>query len=236
VAGLQTRGLTIAGIAKGAGMIHPNMATMLGYIATDAAVRPEALQALLEAAGAATFNQISIDGDMSTNDTVVLIATGVGPAVEPGTALWEALVAGVSQVARQLARDIARDGEGANTLLSVAVQGGPDDRAARAWARAVVSSSLVKAAVHGKDPNWGRIVGALGAAGAQGLDQLSVDLGGVAVMRQGAPVVFDEPTASAAMGQAELRVEVSLPGPGRGEAWGCDLSAEYVSINADYRS
>mgnify|MGYP000147086076 FL=1 len=235
-AGVTVGGVTVAGMAKGSGMIHPNMATMLGFIATDAKVAPDHLQALLEAVADRTFHQISVDGDMSTNDTVVLLASGVGPWVEPGGPGWSDLVTGVSLVARQLAREIARDGEGARTLLTVTVEGGPDDAAARAWSRAVVSSSLFKAAVHGKDPNWGRIVGALGAAGAIGLDALDVDLGGVAVMREGAPVPFDEPTASAAMAEPELCVTLRLPGDGHGVAWGCDLSAEYVSINADYRS
>ncbi len=236
VAGITVGGITVAGMAKGAGMIHPNMATMLAFVATDAAVEPQHLQALLEAVNAQTFNQISIDGDMSTNDTAIAIATGAGLTVGPTDASWSDLVTGFSLVCRQLAREIARDGEGAHTLLTVTLDGGADDAEARRWARGVVSSSLFKAAVHGKDPNWGRIVGALGAAGAVGLDQLDIDVGPVAVMRQGAPLPFDEPTASAAMGMPELRIHIGLPGSGRGVAWGCDLSAEYVSINADYRS
>ena len=235
-AGITIGSVTVAGMAKGSGMIHPNMATMLGFIATDATVEPALLQRLLECVNTSTFNQISVDGDMSTNDTVILVSTGHGAAVTPDMAAWDDLVIAVSLVSRQLARDIARDGEGARTLISVTVHGGACDTDARAWARAVVSGSLFKAAVHGRDPNWGRIVGALGAAGAVGLEHLDVDLGDVPVMRSGAPISFDESVVSAAMGEPELRVFLGLPGKGRGVAWGCDLSAEYVSINADYRS
>lgn len=228
--------VTVAGMAKGSGMIHPKMATMLAFVATDARVAPGPLQELLAATSAHTFGQISVDGDMSTNDTVVLVATGRGPALSPGGPGWSELVEAVARVCRQLARDIARDGEGARTLLTVEVTGGASDARARAWALGVVSSSLFKAAVHGRDPNWGRIVGALGAAGAEGLHALGVSIAGVPVMVDGAPVHFDEAQVSAAMGEPELRVDVRLPGLGRGTAWGCDLSAEYVSINADYRS
>ena len=178
---------TVAGMAKGSGMIHPNVATMLGFIATDATVDPDDLQALLQCVNERTFDQISVDGDMSTNDTVILIATGHGPPVSADRPEWDDLVTGVALVCRQLARDIARDGEGARTLISVTVHGGESDALARRWARAVVSSSLFKAVVHGRDPNWGRIVGALGAAGAVGLESLAVDLGGVPVMRNGTP-------------------------------------------------
>jgi glutamate N-acetyltransferase/amino-acid N-acetyltransferase len=236
VAGGRFGTVTVAGIAKGSGMIHPNMATMLGFLATDATVKPRHLQDLLESVNAHTFSQISVDGDMSTNDTVILLSTGEGPRLGPGLPGWEDIVTGVALVARQLARDIARDGEGARTLISVTVDGGDTHAEARDWARAVVSSSLFKAAVHGRDPNWGRIVGALGAGGALGLDSLDIDLGDVPVMREGAPVPFDEARASEAMSTPELSVHIGLPGTGRGVAWGCDLSAQYVAINADYRS
>lgn len=231
-----TGSVSVGGMAKGSGMIHPGMATMLGFLATDAAVDPVDLQQLLASACALSFHQVSVDGDQSTNDTVVLLATGDGPVLEPGSAGWRDLEAGVVAVARDLARQIAADGEGARTLLTVRVTGGPTDAAARQWARTVASSSLVKAAVHGQDPNWGRVVGALGQAGAVGLDALDLDLAGVAVMRAGRPVAFDEAPVSEALGGAEVVFEIRLPGTGRGEAWGCDLSAAYVSINADYRS
>jgi len=235
-AGARAGGLTVAGIAKGSGMIHPGMATMLAYVATDAAVAPDSLQALLVEVADQSFHQISVDGDMSTNDTVVLIATGEGPVVCPGSVAWTELKRTVLGVCRSLARQIAADGEGARTLLTVALRGSDDDRTARALVRAVVSSSLVKAAVHGCDPNWGRIVSALGQAGARHLDQVSVSIGPVAVMIDGVPQDFDEAAASAALAQPEVRLSLTLPGSGRGVAWGCDLSARYVSINADYRT
>ena len=235
-AGARTGGFTIAGIAKGSGMIHPGMATMLAFVATDASIGPSLLQELLRDASDQSFHQISVDGDMSTNDTVVLIATGAGEAVTPESAAWEPLKVAVHGVCRSLARQIAADGEGARTLLSVVLDGASDDATARRLARSVVSSSLVKAAVHGCDPNWGRIVGALGQAGAPDLDQLDVSIGGIDVMRGGVPLEFDEAAASEALGAAEVRIELRLPGAGHGEAWGCDLSAQYVAINADYRT
>jgi glutamate N-acetyltransferase/amino-acid N-acetyltransferase len=229
-------GVTVGGMAKGSGMIHPGMATMLGFLGTDAAVDPVDLQQLLATACDQSFHQISVDGDQSTNDTVLLLATGDGPPLQPGSRAWRDLEEAVVAVARDLARQIAADGEGARTLLTVRVSGGPTDAAARMWARTVASSSLVKAAVHGQDPNWGRVVGALGQAGALALDSLDLDLAGVAVMRAGMPVAFDEEPVSVALGEAEVVFDIHLPGSGRGEAWGCDLSAAYVSINADYRS
>lgn len=232
----QRGAVSVGGVAKGSGMIHPGMATMLGFVATDASVSPEHLQELVTAATACSFNQVSVDGDMSTNDTVLLLATGQGAPLVPGSVGWDDLVVAVGAVCRSLARAIAADGEGARTLLTVSVRGGADAATARRLARAVVSSSLVKAAVHGCDPNWGRVVGALGQAGAVGLELLGLDIGDTAVMRDGAPVPFDEAPVSAAMGESELHIAIDLPGPGWGVAWGCDLSAEYVSINADYRT
>jgi len=235
-AGLRAGGFTVAGIAKGSGMIHPGMATMLAYVATDADIAPDLLQGLLVEAADRSFHQISVDGDMSTNDTVVLIATGMGASVTPRSESWAELKAAVVGVCRSLARQIAADGEGARTLMSVRMEGAPDDETARRLARSVVSSSLVKAAVHGRDPNWGRIVGALGQAGAPDLDQVSVSIGDVDVMVDGIPQDFDEARASEALGRPEVVISLSLPGPGRAEAWGCDLSAQYVAINADYRT
>lgn len=232
----QVGEVQVGGIAKGSGMIHPGMATMLGFLATNAAVDPVDLQQLLGRATDRSFHQISVDGDQSTNDTVVLIATGDGPQVAPGDAGWAALEEALDHVSQSLARQIAADGEGARTLLTVRVRGGRTNADARRWARQVASSSLVKAAVHGQDPNWGRIVGALGQAGALGLNHLDLDIAGVGVMRAGAPIPFDEAPVSAAMGEPELVIEARLPGPGAGEAWGCDLSAAYVAINADYRT
>ncbi len=230
--------ITVAGMAKGSGMIHPNMATMLGFLVTDAQVAAEDLQALLGRAVDRTFNAITVDGDTSTNDTVILQTTGLGVRARPGDDAWEALEAGVAAVSEHLARAIAADGEGATTLVEVDLRGLPDDAAARAAARAVVRSPLVKTAITGRDPNWGRVVGALGAAGVPDLGRhLDIDLAGFAVMRGGAPIAdLDEAAVSAAMDAAEVRIAIRLPGPGRAKAWGCDLTDGYVRINADYRS
>ena len=235
-AGALVDGVAVAGIAKGSGMIHPDMATMLAFVVTDADVDAAPLQALVESVTARTFNAVSVDGDMSTNDTFVVQATGRGRRAEPGTPAWTALAVALEQVCRELARAIASDGEGASRLLTVEVCGLVDDATARAAARAIARSPLVKTAVHGCDPNWGRVVGALGAFGVPDLDSLDLDFAGTAVLRGGRPVVLDEASATAAMEADEVIIRAALPGPGRGTAWGCDLSAGYVAINADYRS
>lgn len=232
---VQVGDVRVAGIAKGSGMIHPDMATMLAFLATDAAVEPALLQEVLAAAVRRTFNAVTVDGDMSTNDTVTLHATGRGVAVRRGEAAEGALRDAVDAVCLRLARAIARDGEGADHLVEVLAEGTADEATAMAAARAVARSPLVKTAIHGRDPNWGRIVGALGAAGVP-LGGLDLDLAGVPVLRDGAPLPFDEAGASAALGAPEVRIHARLPGPGLGWAWGCDLSERYVHINADYRS
>ena len=229
-------GVTVGGFTKGSGMIHPGMATMLGFVATDAAVGPDDLQELVAALAEESFNAISVDGDMSTNDTLIVQATGEGRPARPGSEAWEALVAGLRSTLIRLARMIAQDGEGATTLVECVVQGTPDDAAARRAARQVIGSPLVKSAIHGRDPNWGRIVGALGAAEVAGLDQLDLDLAGVPVLRGGQPIDWDEQAASRALEAPEVRISIRLPGAGLGRAWGCDLTADYVKINADYRS
>lgn len=232
---VEVDGVRVAGIAKGSGMIHPDMATMLAFLVTDAAVEPALLQAVLADAARRTFNAITVDGDMSTNDTLTLQATGRGVAVRAGEPGEAALRAAVEGVCARLARAIARDGEGADHLIEVVVEGTTDDALAMAAARAVARSPLVKTAIHGLDPNWGRIVGALGAAGVA-LHGLDLDLAGVPVLRAGAPLPFDEAQASAALEAPEVRIHARLPGPGLGWAWGCDLTDRYVRINADYRS
>lgn len=233
---VRVGGITVAGMGKGSGMIEPNMATMLGFLFTDAAVEPAELQALLARVTARTFNAVTVDNCMSTNDTVILVATGAGTPCPAGSAALADLETAVEAVAAALAQDIARDGEGATTVIEVLVSGLADDAAATRAAKAVCSSHLFKAAVHGRDPNWGRIVGALGAAGVPHLDVLDLDLGDVPVLRAGQPVAWDERAASAQMQPPVARVVARLPGPGVGRAWGCDLSAAYVTINADYRS
>jgi glutamate N-acetyltransferase/amino-acid N-acetyltransferase len=260
--GLSARSVTVSGIAKGVGMIHPNMATMLAVVLTDAAVEPQDLAALLGPVVARTWNQLSVDGDTSTNDTVLLLASGrSGSApVTPGSAEGAALAGALEAVARDLARQQAADGEGATTLISCSVRGAADDADARALARSVVSSSLVKAAVHGRDPNWGRIVAAAGNARLPDVDALSLDGSPVDSARAGAspaldpdllrvaiaghlvfdggsggPVSFDAAAASSDMNVPELVISLHLGlGRGAGEAWGCDLTEEYVRENSEY--
>jgi glutamate N-acetyltransferase/amino-acid N-acetyltransferase len=232
----EGRQFTVGGFAKGSGMIHPNMGTMLGFVATDAGVEAEALQRLVAAVSDRTFNQVTVDGCTSTNDTLIVQATGTGPKVEEGSPEWALLDGALTAVCEHLAIAIARDGEGATRLLEVMVIGGGSEATARRLARAVAESHLFKAAVHGGDPNWGRIVGALGHHGAEGLDQLDLDVGDVPVLRAGQPIDWDEASAAAAMRAEVVRITARLPGEGFGFAWGCDLSNDYVKINADYRS
>jgi glutamate N-acetyltransferase / amino-acid N-acetyltransferase len=256
--------VTVSGIAKGVGMIHPQMATMLSVVLTDAAADPETLWGLLRPAAARTWDQLSVDGDTSTNDTVFLLASGASGAapVGAGTAASDALGGAIEAIARDLARQQAADGEGASTLITAAVTGARDDADARAVARAVISSSLVKAAVHGRDPNWGRIAGAAGNARlataavleAAGLPvaEATVRAGTPAVLdpgtlrisiaghlvfdgEQGGPVAFDRVAAREAMSAPEVVFALDLGlGGGRGEAFGCDLTETYVIENSEY--
>ncbi len=223
-------GARVVGVAKGSGMIHPDMATMLAYVLTDARVDAGELHGRWREVVNSTFNQVSVDRDTSTNDMAVLLASGAAGAVDPG-AFWEA----VRAVARELARQIAADGEGAEKLITVRVSGAADDGEARRAARAVVASSLWKAAVHGNDPNWGRILVALGYSGARfDIGRLEIVLQDTLIYRGGA-VPFNGVALSQAMQAGEVRVEVELhEGAGRGEAWGCDLTEGYVKINAEY--
>jgi glutamate N-acetyltransferase/amino-acid N-acetyltransferase len=238
------RTVRVGGFAKGSGMIHPNMATMLSLITTDAPVDPAYWRTLLSAGADASFNQISVDGDTSTNDTVIGLASGAaggaaitGPA-SPGA---PALAAAVTALLQGLAKSVAWDGEGATCLLECRATGAADARAARAVAKAVISSSLVKAAVFGHDPNWGRIACAAGYAGVDfDANDLAIDLGPVPLMKAGQPLDFDAGVASAYLKarcaeHGTVEVAVSLgSGPGEGVAWGCDLSYDYVKINAEY--
>jgi glutamate N-acetyltransferase/amino-acid N-acetyltransferase len=262
--GLAVRPVRVSGIAKGVGMIHPRMATMLAVILTDATVAPAVLHGLLRPAAARTWNQLSVDGDTSTNDTVFLLASGAagGAPVEAGTTAARDLGAAIEAIARDLARQQAADGEGATTLITCQVSGATDDADARAVARSVVSSSLVKAAAHGRDPNWGRIAGAAGNARladaavleAAGLptdeaerrggvaaavqpDRLRIAIGGHLVFdgANGGPVPFDRAAARAAMDVDEVVIRLDLGlGDGSGEAFGCDLTEAYVIENSEY--
>lgn len=256
--------VTITGIAKGVGMIHPNMATMLSVVLTDATAPPDVLWSLLRPAAARTWDQLSVDGDTSTNDTVFVLASGASGAapLAPDSPAALAFAGALEAVARDLARQQAADGEGATILITASVRGAADDADARAVARAVVSSSLVKAAAHGKDPNWGRIAGAAGNAvtasatilEAAGLpaddaarrasqpaaldpDRLRISIAGYLVFdgAQGGPLQFDRGAARAAMDAPELLIELDLGlGDGVGEAFGCDLTQEYVIENSEY--
>jgi glutamate N-acetyltransferase/amino-acid N-acetyltransferase len=235
---LGGRTVRVGGMCKGSGMIHPNMATMLAYITTDAAVEPGLMATLARPVADRSFNQVTIDGDSSTNDTFLLLANGAAgnAVVRQGTPDAEALKAAIVDVARELARAIARDGEGATRMIAVRVQGAESDQEARTAARAVASSSLVKTAVHGGDPNWGRIVCALGYSGAElALDRLHLSIGGLVVFERGAGVDVDLSAVRRAFEQPEIEIVATLGlANGHAEAWGCDLSEEYVRINAEY--
>lgn len=234
--------VTLSGISKGAGMIRPNMATMLGFIAMDAAVAQPVLQALVSYAADHSFNSITIDGDTSTNDSFVLIATGKSGAVverAEGPA-FEALRDAVTALAQELAQMIVRDGEGATKLMTIRVEGGKDVAECRQIAYAVAHSPLVKTAFYASDPNLGRILAAVGYAGVDDLDvgRVNLWLDDVWVARDGGRNPdYREEDGQRVMKQAEITVRIAL-GRGKAEAtvWTCDLSHDYVSINADYRS
>jgi glutamate N-acetyltransferase/amino-acid N-acetyltransferase len=235
IAGVTVR---VGGMSKGSGMVHPNMATLLAYITTDAAVEPGLLSTLTKSIADHSFNQVTIDGDSSTNDTFLILANGAAgnAPIQAGSAEAEMLAEALMQVARELSRAIARDGEGATKLITVKVFDALSDSEARTAARAVASSSLVKTAVHGGDPNWGRVVCALGYSGAElALDRLLLTVGGLVVFERGAGVDVDLAAVRRAFEQPEIEIVATLGlGEGSAEAWGCDLSEEYVRINADY--
>ena len=228
----------VGGMCKGSGMIHPNMATMLAYITTDAAVESGLMGKLVKSVADRSFNQVTIDGDSSTNDSFLIFANGAAgnEPVRADSVQAEQLEAGLVHIAQELARAIARDGEGATKLITVRVLDAATDDDAREAARTVASSSLVKTAVHGGDPNWGRVVCALGYSGADlALDRLHLTVGGLVVFERGAGVDVDLAAVRRAFEQPEIEIVAKLGlGEGRAEAWGCDLSEEYVRINADY--
>lgn len=229
---------TIGGMAKGSGMIHINMATMLAFLTTDAPVPAAELQRVLSRCVERTFNMVTVDGDTSTNDMLAIFANGAagGAPLLAGGGL-EALEAALESVCVDLSRQIARDGEGATRMFTVNVTGAAGNNDARNLARTVASSNLVKTAIHGGDPNWGRIVAALGRAGAElVLDRLTVTVGDAVVFRQGAgipEVDLDRVRTAFETDEVKIFCELGL-GDGAATAYGCDLSAEYVHINADY--
>jgi glutamate N-acetyltransferase/amino-acid N-acetyltransferase len=235
--------VTVTGIAKGSGMIHPNMATMLGYIATDAAVAQRALEAMIHHAVNRSFNCITVDGDTSTNDSLILIATGQAGGAEIADIHgpeYQALQQAVTAVAMQLAQAIVRDGEGATKFMTIQVQGGRDHAECRKIGYAIAHSPLIKTAFFASDPNLGRILAAIGYAGVADLDVslIKLYLGEVLVAENGGRAAsYQEANGQRVMKEAEITVRVVL-GRGRAEAtvWTCDFSYDYVKINADYRT
>ncbi len=224
-------GARIVGIAKGSGMIHPNMATMFGFILTDADMPQGTLRTLWPEVVAKSFNQVTVDGDTSPNDMAFLLANSQVKVDEAE------FTAGLLEVTQNLAKQIARDGEGATKLLAVEVTGAVGDTEARRAAQAVVLSPLVKSAAHGNDPNWGRILSSVGAAGVRlELAKLSIRVQDTLVY-EGSPQTFEAGEVSRAMDAPELLIQIDLGvGAGSGAAWGCDLTADYVRINADYHT
>lgn len=232
----------VAGVVKGSGMIAPDMATMLGYIFTDAAVAPPLLQAMLSEATGGSFNSITVDSDTSTSDTVLLFATGQAghPPLttrdDPGA---DALYAAIRQVALDLAHQVVRDGEGASKFIEIQVTGAVNDESAKRVALAIANSPLVKTAIAGEDANWGRVVMAVGKAGEPAdRDRLAIRFGDHWVARDGLPVDgYDEAPVAAHLKGQDIRVGADLGlGEGRATVWTCDLTHGYISINADYRS
>jgi len=229
------RAFCVGGMAKGSGMISPDMATMLAFLTTDAAAAPAFLQQALRKAAGATFNRVTVDGETSTNDTVLLLASGASGLRIGQEVAGEDFEHALRQVMESLAKQIARDGEGATKLIEVRVSGAADAAEAHAAARAIAESLLVKCAIHGGDPNWGRIVCAVGHSGAAvDVERAWLEIGGVRVFEGGSPTDVD---ASPQLAGEEALIHMEL-GTGAGEAtvWTCDLSADYVAINAHYHT
>jgi len=228
---------TIGGVAKGAGMMHPELATMLCFITTDAAVNIDFLQQSLKKAANASFNMLSIDGETSPNDCIFLLANSLARNTEISFNNGEDFQNALNEACIYLAKSIAQDGEGATKFIEVIVEGAVNQTEARQAARTIVSSPLVKAAMHGGDPNWGRIVAALGRSGAKiREDKLDVHLNDICVMKQGSPTRFDAEELRTSLARANnvpIKVYLNL-GDGRATAWGCDLSEEYVTINSEH--
>ena len=237
----QTR-VELAGFIKGSGMIAPDMATMLGYVFTDAAVDPAFLQEMLSKANEATFSCITVDGDTSTSDTVLLFATG--KAGNPALSSWDddgadAFYAALLGICRDLAHLVVRDGEGAQKFIEIAVTGAADAASARHVGLAIANSPLVKTAIAGGDANWGRVVMAVGKAGEPAdRDKLSIGFGGIWAAKDGQPLAdYDETPVARHLEGQDIRIDVDLGvGDGRATVWTCDLTHGYISINADYRS
>ena len=235
---LSGQTVTLGGAAKGVGMIHPNMATMLSFVATDATVEPAFLQAALSEAVDASFNMLDIDGDQSTNDTVLVFANGAagGPTIDAGSSSATPFKEALTFLCTGLAKEMARDGEGAQRLIEVVVEGADTLADARVAAREIASSMLVKAMVHGRDPNWGRIMMALGKSGAS-LDESKIDIfiSDIHIVHEGLAIPYFKDAVVSAMSAPEVRFGIALNrGNATATAWGCDLTEEYVIFNSAY--
>lgn len=232
--------VTIGGAAKGSGMIHPNMATMLSFITTDAAVEPESLNLALRKTTDKTFNMITVDGDCSTNDMVLVLANGKknNRVLSETHPEWGGFTNALQMVMEELAKMIAKDGEGATKLIEVTVKGASSEETAKKIAKTIISSNLVKTAVFGADPNWGRIVCAAGYSGEPvNPEKICISLGNLEVVNKGLPLPFDEMEGKAYLKNGEVKLTVDLQdGVHEATAWGCDLTYDYVKINASYRT
>lgn len=230
----------IAGVAKGSGMIHPNMATMLSFITTDARIEHDVLQTALSQITNHTFNQITVDGDTSTNDMVIAMASGLSETkpIDMEHADWETFVFALQKVCEDLAKKIAQDGEGATKLIEVNVLGVQTNEEAKKIAKQIVGSSLVKTAIHGEDPNWGRIISSIGQSEvAINPNTIDITLQSISVLKNSEPQTFSEEEMKERLQEDEIVINVYLHlGKETGSAWGCDLSYEYVKINACYRT
>ena len=232
--------VTMAGVAKGSGMIHPNMATMLAFITTDACISAQLLQTLLSQKTETTFNQITVDGDTSTNDMVLVLANGLAKnsVIEENSAAYEKFVAMFQLVSETLAKMIAKDGEGATKLIEAQVTGARDALEARLVAKKIVGSSLVKTAIFGEDPNWGRIICAVGYAGSQ-TDPEKIDMwiGNQQLLKQSQPQLFNKKIMKETLEKETIIIKVELNiGTESGKAWGCDLTYKYIEVNALYHT
>lgn len=240
---VEGKPVTLGGMAKGSGMIHPNMATMLAFVTTDAKIETALLQELLKSAADESYHMISVDGDTSTNDTVAVFANGAsGVVIEKGGSGYQAFKEAFFKIHQDLAIAIVSDGEGAGKLIETKVTGAESKEAARKIARSIISSSLVKTAVFGEDANWGRILCAAGYSGAE-FDpakvsiQIQSDNGIIYLMETGKPLAFDEDQAKSVLSKDKIQFLVALQaGNHEATAWGCDLSYEYVKINGEYRT
>jgi glutamate N-acetyltransferase/amino-acid N-acetyltransferase len=238
VAFAEAGGFRVAGMTKGSGMIHPGMATTLGYVTTDAAVPSALLRAALSRAAGHSYNRLTVDGDMSTNDTLLVLANGAS-GVQVTARNKAAFQAALDEVCQSLARQIARDGEGAKKFVEIRVEGAASERDAVRIGRAIANSPLVKTAIAGSDPNWGRILCAAGYSGATfDPSRADIRLQGVLVCRRGLAAPFDEPALTAKLDEKDVAIRFRIAGGGAGSAtfWTCDLTHGYIDINASYRT